>query len=124
MSKTALILFAHGSRDPEWASPLRRVRDAINVRSPALRVELAFLEFLSPTLLGCAESLVSEGFDRFVIVPMFIAQGGHLKNDVPLILDELRQRNPAVSFELAAPVGEAESIVQAMADHVLGLSDY
>jgi sirohydrochlorin cobaltochelatase len=65
---------------------------------------------------------VPEGFDRIVIVPMFIAQGGHLKNDLPLILNELRQNNPDVLFELAGPVGEAESIVQAMAAHVLTLS--
>ncbi len=122
MSKTALILFAHGARDPEWASPLWRVRAAVRAQSPDLRVELAFLEFLAPNLPDCVGSLVPEGFDRIVIVPMFIAQGGHLKNDLPLILNELRQNNPDVLFELAGPVGEAESIVQAMAAHVLILS--
>ena len=121
MNKTAMILFAHGSRDPEWASPLRRVCSAVLTQSPGMRVELAFLEFLTPSLQDCAASLVSEGFGRIVIVPMFIAQGGHLKNDLPLILNELRERDPQIVFELAGPVGEAESIVQAMATHVLGL---
>ena len=122
MSKTALILFAHGARDPEWASPLRRVRAAVGTQAPALRVELAFLEFLSPNLECCVGELMSDGYKRIVILPMFIAQGGHLKNDLPLILDALRQNNPQVVFELAGPVGEAESIVQAMAAHVLTLS--
>ena len=121
MNKTTMILFAHGSRDPEWASPLRRVCSAVLAQSPGMRVELAFLEFLTPSLQDCAASLVSEGFGRIVIVPMFIAQGGHLKNDLPLILKELRERDPQIVFELAGPVGEAESIVQAMATHVLGL---
>ena len=53
---------------------------------------------------------------------MFIAQGGHLKNDLPAIIDELRARFPRVAFEMSGPVGEAESVVQAMAAHVLGLS--
>ena len=123
MNKTAMILFAHGSRDPEWASPLRRVCSAVLTQSPGMRVELAFLEFLTPSLQDCAASLVSEGFERIVIVPMFIAQGGHLKNDLPLILKELREHDPQIVFELAGPVGEAESIVQAMAAHVLGLAD-
>ena len=123
MNKTAMILFAHGSRDPEWASPLRRVCSAVLTQSPGMRVELAFLEFLTPSLQDCAASLVSEGFGRIIIVPMFIAQGGHLKNDLPLILNELRERDPQIVFELAGPVGEAESIVQAMAAHVLGLAD-
>lgn len=122
MKKTALILFAHGSRDPDWPSPLRRVRSAVLTGSPGLRVELAFLEFITPSLQDCVSTMVSEGFDRIIIVPMFIAQGGHLKNDLPLIVDELRARFPSVVFEMPGPVGEAESVVQAMAAHVLGLS--
>lgn len=122
MSKTALILFAHGSRDPEWAAPMRRVSAAVRAQSPDLRVDLAFLEFIKPELRECAEALLAEGFERIVILPMFIAQGGHLKRDLPLLLDELRQNNPQVCFELASAVGEAESIVQAMATHVLALA--
>ena len=122
MAKTALILFAHGSRDPEWPSPLRRVRSAILASSPDLRVELAFLEFLPPSLQDCPATMISEGFDRIIVVPMFIAQGGHLKNDLPEIIGELRVRFPHVAFEMSGPVGEVESVVQAMAAHVLGLS--
>ena len=119
MPKTALILFAHGARDPDWASPLHRVKEAINAQVPGMRVELAFLELMQPKLQECAASLSSDGFERIVILPMFIAQGGHIKKDTPLILDELRQTYPKVTFELAGPVGEAESIVQAIAAHAL-----
>lgn len=122
MSKTALILFAHGARDPEWASPMHRVCSAVRNRTPDLRVELAFLEFMLPNLRDCAESLLSEGFERLIVLPMFIAQGGHLKKDVPRLIEDLRQRHPQARFELACAVGEAESIVQAMAAHVLALA--
>ncbi|MBA3996057.1 MAG: cobalamin biosynthesis protein CbiX [Candidatus Accumulibacter sp.] len=121
-TRTALILFAHGARDPEWASPMRRVCATVRAQAPALRVELAFLEFMSPQLAPCAEALLAEGYDRLVVLPMFIAQGGHLKRDVPLLLDELRARHPQASFELASAVGEAEPIVQAMAAHVVALA--
>ena len=123
MEKTALILFAHGARDPEWANPMRRVRAAVLQRDPSLRVELAFLEFMSPNLGDCARSLVTEGYTAISIVPMFIAQGGHLKNDVPLLMDELRNAHPDVRFVLSPPVGEAEAIVQAMAAYAVGLAD-
>ena len=46
---TALILFAHGARDPEWASPMRRVQAAIRKRLGGVQVELAFLEFMAPS---------------------------------------------------------------------------
>ncbi|MBW7902640.1 MAG: CbiX/SirB N-terminal domain-containing protein [Rhodocyclaceae bacterium] len=117
----ALILFAHGARDPAWADPMRRVRAAVLERTPAARVELAFLEFMSPDLETCATALADEGFARIVVVPMFIAQGGHLKKDVPVLVDRLRARHPRVDFVLVPAVGEAEPVVRAMAGHAVDL---
>ncbi|EXI89545.1 MAG: Sirohydrochlorin cobaltochelatase [Candidatus Accumulibacter regalis] len=121
MPKTALILFAHGARDPDWAEPMRRVCAFVREQAPDRRVELAFLEFMTPELRECAELLLGEGFERIVVLPMFIARGGHLKRDVPLLLDELRRCHPQAQFELGAAVGEADSVVQAMARHALAL---
>lgn len=118
----ALILIAHGARDPDWALPLRRVHEAVQALQPDQRVELAFLDFMKPDLLECAQSLISEGFSQIVVVPLFFAQGGHLKNDIPKILDELRAQNPQASFDLSGPVGEADSVIRAMAAHVLSIA--
>ena len=118
MTSNALILFAHGARFPEWAETLHRLCAAVRTRLPAARVEPAFLEFMAPSLQDCTESLIAEGFGRIVVVPMFLAQGGHLKEDLPKLLDELRQAHPGVVFELTGPIGEAEAVIQAMAAHV------
>lgn len=112
---TALILFAHGARDPEWANSMRRVQAVICQRLPNASVELAFLEFMAPTLLECAESLVQGGADKIVVVPMFIARGGHLKQEVPEMLEMLRSTHPEVEFSLAGAIGENETVVRAMA---------
>ena len=113
---TAIILFAHGARDPEWANPLRRVQAAIRQRAGNMAVELAFLEFMAPTLADCAAGLVAGGASEIVVIPMFIAQGGHLKRDVPEMLDQLRLTHPEVRFSLAGAIGEHETVVQAMAE--------
>ncbi len=113
--KKALILFAHGARDPEWAEPMRRVQAAIRSRQPEQLVELAFLEFMAPSLPDCIATLIAGGAAKIVIVPMFIARGGHLKRDVPELLAELRSTHPAVEFSLAGVIGEHEAVVQAMA---------
>ena len=112
---TALVLFAHGARDPEWANPLRRVQAAIRQRAAGVVVELAFLEFMAPKLHDCAAALVANGATKIVVMPMFIAQGGHLKREVPEILERLRSTWPAVQFSLAGAIGENEIVVQAMA---------
>ena len=123
MAATALILFAHGARFPEWAMTLNRVCEAVRARMPEARVEPAFLEFMAPTLQDCAKSLIADGFERIVVVPMFLAQGGHLKEDLPKLLEALRGEYPGISFDLTGPIGEAESVVQAMAAHVQSLAD-
>ena len=121
MSETALVLLAHGARDPEWSLPMQRVREAIRAQIPHQRVELAFLEFITPSLRSCVETLVLEGAERIVVVPMFIAQGRHIKRDVPLLLEELRKLHPQISFEQAGVVGEAECVIQAITAYVLAL---
>lgn len=120
--RTAFILLGHGAPDSEWAGPLRRVCEAVRTRAPDLRVALAFLEFMPPELRPCAEALIAEGFQRLVVVPMFMAQGGHLKRDVPQLLAQLQASHPQARLELAGAVGEAESVVGAMAEHVLALA--
>ena len=120
--KTALILFAHGARDPEWANPMRRVQAAIRQRVSDMPVELAFLEFLTPNLAEAAAQLVTQGCEKIVVMPMFIARGGHLKNDLPGIIELLRSTYPTVEFSLGGAIGEDEMVVQAMAAATLKFS--
>ena len=117
--KTALILFAHGARDPEWATPMRRVQAAIRQQQPEIWAELAFLEFMSPTLPECIASLIDGGAQKIIIMPMFIAQGGHLKRDVPEMLEVLRSTYPNIEFLLSAAIGTNGMVVQAMANAAL-----
>lgn len=114
MSQT-LILFAHGARDPEWAAPMRHVQSLVQAARPGATVELAFLEFMSPTLSECVQAQISAGATQIAIVPMFIAQGGHLKRELPEMVTALRSTYPAVRFSLSGPIGQVDTVMQAMA---------
>jgi sirohydrochlorin cobaltochelatase len=116
---TAIILFAHGARDPEWANPLRRIQAVVRERMTEVPVELAFLEFIAPSLAESTAGLVARGARKIVVLPMFIAQGGHLKREVPEMLNGLRSTYPDVQFSLGAAIGENEIVVQAMASAAL-----
>lgn len=114
--KTALILFAHGARDPEWANPMRAVQARVAEQAGAVDVRLAFLEFMNPTLGEAVSELVAGGAGRIVILPMFIARGGHLKRELPEMIGQLRLAYRDVEFSLAPVIGEQERVIQAMAD--------
>jgi sirohydrochlorin cobaltochelatase len=116
---TALILFAHGARDPQWAEPFQAVRSAITRRAPGLAVELAFLELMSPSLGEAADRVVARGARRVVVVPAFMAQGGHLKRDLPRLIDEVRAAHPQCVIEQTRAIGEVPEIIEAIAAFAL-----
>ena len=51
-NEPAIILFAHGARDPEWAAPFVIIRRQLQAARPDAQVELAFLELRTPWLGG------------------------------------------------------------------------
>lgn len=113
--KEALILFGHGARDPQWARPLYAIRSALLARRPELAVELAFLEYLSPSLDDCVAALAAAGATEIRIFPVFIAQGGHLVREVPVMLAALTQRFPLVRLTMLPVAGESPLVIEAMA---------
>lgn len=122
MIKAGLILFAHGSRDPRWAEPFEAIRDAVRARAPALPVQLAYLELMQPDLASAADALVAEGCTHIDVLPLFLGSGGHLRRDLPPMVDAIQTRHPQVCATLHGAAGEAPALIAAMADHALSLT--
>lgn len=119
MTSPAIVLFAHGARDPKWANPIQKVRAAMLALQPDVRVELAFLELMEPDLPTCIARLIQERTRRVVVVPMFIATGRHLKTDLPELLKRLSKAHPGIELSLVGAVGEAEPVIAAMAGYAI-----
>ena len=120
--KQAVVLFAHGARDPAWAGPVRRLAAAIAETAPDVTVEVAFLELMEPRLDETIDRLVARGAQRVRIVPVFLAEGGHLKRDVPVLIDAARERHPGCEIVLVRAVGEDDGVIRAMAAYALAAS--
>ena len=120
MSQQAIVLFAHGARDPAWAGPARRVAAEVQRLRPDAAVSVAFLELMEPTLAAAVEAAAASGAREVRVVPLFLAQGGHLKRDVPALMDAARQKHPGCRIELVSAVGEDEGVVRAMAAYSAG----
>jgi sirohydrochlorin cobaltochelatase len=116
------VLFAHGARDPEWALPVRALAGLIVARDAGACVETAFLEHLPPPLEQAVDKLIEAGAHDVTVVPVFIAQGGHLKQDLPRIVDAIRIARPQLVIRLAPPVGESAAVLEAMAAYASAAS--
>ncbi len=117
-----IVLLAHGARDARWAAPFEAVAQRIRAGRPELAVQLAYLEFMTPDLLQAAQALVRQGCRHVTVAPLFLGGGGHVRRDVPQLMDALRLQHPGISWTLMPAIGEIDSVTQAMAAAVLEAS--
>ncbi|GGY03557.1 hypothetical protein GCM10007160_34160 [Litchfieldella qijiaojingensis] len=110
----ALILLAHGSRDPNWRAPFDRLAASLAQRSPT-PLRLAYMELCEPSLEVTVTELCSQGITHADILPLFFAAGRHLREDVPGQVETLHQAHPTIRLTLLAPVGEHPAFVDALA---------
>ena len=111
----AIVLFAHGARDPCWAEPFEAIAARVRNAAPGCEVALAFLELMAPTLQDAAANLVAAGATRIDVVPLFLGSGGHLRHDLPPLVAALRAAHLRVDIRLHAAIGEHAAVVAAMA---------
>jgi sirohydrochlorin cobaltochelatase len=117
--KHAVVLFAHGSRDPLWRLPIEAVANQIKLMSPDKEVACAYLELTEPDLPSSVALLVESGVNDIRIVPMFLGVGRHARDDLPLLMQDLIAQHPEVSFELRKAIGEEAELTLAMASIAL-----
>ena len=116
-----LLLVAHGARDPEWARPFEDVATRAAVACPDAAVRLGFLELMAPSIADAGAALAAAGCAEVDVLPLFLGAGGHVRRDLPAIVDGLRGAHPAVQWRLRPAVGETEPLVAAMAQAAIGL---
>ena len=114
-ARPAVILFAHGARDPRWAEPFLRVAERVRANAPDLPVELAYLEHLPPDLDEAARRLAQRGAKAIRVVPLFFGRGGHLRVEVPRLVAAAAAALPGVAIELALPAGDDDAVIEALA---------
>ena len=116
---TGIILFAHGSRDPLWRLPIEAVATSILQRMPSALVRCAYLELCGPTLAQAASDLIAASAHKIKVLPLFLGVGKHAREDLPVLMAQLRAAHPATSFDLLATVGENPALIALMADIAL-----
>jgi len=53
-----------------------------------------------------------------VVVPLFLAQGEHLKRDLPAMVASIRERHTQTEFRIAPALGDSPEIVAAITQWV------
>lgn len=112
-----IILLAHGSRDPQWVSPFEQLCAAVERRKPDCAVALAYLEHAMPDFVGAVDDLVERGATSIKVVPLFLGPGGHVRGDVPQLVERASVKHPRLKFDLVPFIGDARAVLDAIADY-------
>jgi sirohydrochlorin ferrochelatase len=118
--KTALLLIAHGSREPEANADLHFVADALRQSGDYCCVEASFLELAEPGIEAGAARCLAQGAEAIVLLPYFLSAGVHVRRDLTEYQRRLAERYPRVAFRLAEPLGRHPLLVEIVSDRARG----
>jgi len=120
MSLHGIVLFGHGARDSRWAEPFSRLADKLRAAHGAAGpVSLAFLELMEPDLPTAVASQVALGCSAVTVVPVFFGQGGHVRRDLPAVIELCQAAHPDVQIRCSTAVGEDDAVLDAVAEYCL-----
>jgi sirohydrochlorin cobaltochelatase len=114
----ALLLFSHGSPEPEWTRPFTTLQDMIADRDPGMPVTLAFLDPAKPNFQDVVAQLAQSGIKEIVVAPVFLARGGHVKHDLPELVRAATAKH-GIAFQVLPTLGEVDTLLEAMAKWIM-----
>ncbi|MFF3345352.1 sirohydrochlorin chelatase [Streptomyces sp. NPDC002779] len=107
----ALVVVAHGSRDPRALSTVHALLERVRELRPGLPVRLGHIELNEPLL---PDTLAALDTDAAVLVPLLLSRGYHVKRDIP----EMAAQS-AVRTSVAQPLGPHPLLVEALYDRLM-----
>lgn len=114
MNAPALLVVAHGSRDPRHAATVTALTEKVRSLRPGLRVETAFLDFCAPGVPQVLDRLAAEGVRDVVALPLLLTRAFHAKTDVPTVLDAARALRPWLAVRQADVLGPSDLLTAAL----------
>lgn len=105
MSGPALLIAAHGTRDPAGVQEAMAMLHRVKASAPDLAIECGFLELASPGIGAALDTLVASGARDVVVFPSMLFAAGHTKCDIPAEIARLQLRHPGVALRYARHFG-------------------
>jgi sirohydrochlorin cobaltochelatase len=117
MSGTGVMICGHGSRDAAACDEFRRVVDGIAAKLPEWPVAMGYLEFARPIIREGLDALRARGVNRVLAVPGMLFAAGHVKNDVPSVLNAYAAEH-GLTVEMGRDLGIDAKLLQAARDRI------
>lgn len=119
----SILLLAHGSKDPEWKHHFLMLKNEIKDMCDHSEVFLSFFELEHPTLEQLIEQLIKKGKRKFFIYPVLLANGFHLKKDLPKRIESIKKKYADIEINCGTSLIEQPHIRRSIAETILKVSN-
>ena len=117
-SPPAVLLIGHGTRLAAGVAEFRALADQLQQALPDRACLAGFLELVEPDLPEALEQLRREGFRRVTALPALLMAAGHVKNDIPAILNAFQAEHPGMSIAFGADLGIHPNLLQVARERI------
>jgi sirohydrochlorin ferrochelatase len=114
----AVLLVGHGSRLQEANDALASLVSLVQMQRPEANVSYCFLQFAEPGISKALATLDDAGLSDVTVVPFFLYEGIHIREDIPEILAEVAAERPHMRIVLTPVLGIDERLADIVWDRV------
>jgi len=118
LTKTAVLLCGHGSRDCEAIAEFELVAAALRPCMLQFDVAMGYLEFARPSIRDGLAVLAERGARRIFAIPGMLLAASHVKRDLPREMNTFMADNPEVDVRLGGDLSIGPKLPRAAADRI------
>ncbi|WP_061248061.1 CbiX/SirB N-terminal domain-containing protein [Leptospira alstonii] len=115
MNLFGILIVGHGSRENSSRQEFETFVQGYAALRPEYEINIAYIELAKPDLKTALRGF-AKTHKKILIFPLFLFASNHVKNDIPLILSDLKEEFPNHRFILAAPLGIHANIINLLSD--------
>jgi sirohydrochlorin cobaltochelatase len=116
--KLGVMLCGHGSRDEDAVAEFAVLAERLRERLPDHPVEYGYLEFARPIIGEGLDRLRSQAVTRALAVPGMLFAAGHVKNDIPSVLNTYMADHPGFRIDYGKDLGLDARMLRAAAARI------
>lgn len=118
--RKTIVVVGHGSRVERANRDFERFVEMFGTFLPGHNIKHAYVELAKPVLNEVLDE-VGPVSDEVIVMPLFLFSAGHVKNDIPLMVNGARNSFPKTRFYVALPVGVHPNMVSLISKRIGGV---
>ncbi len=126
MDHIGVIFVGHGTRNAQGISEFfdltRRIQQKLTWWATrmgrVLTYATAFLELVGPDIPCAMQTCLNAGVHRIVVVPFFLFEAGHMKQDLPTIILNASRLYPEIPIDLMDAIGVDERFMRVLIERM------